>query len=79
MTNIPKPRTPMRLPPPAYLSSWRLPPPDDEVPVGVLRARRDVRLTIAKQDGRLGDTLAQWRNLAEAARLERLIHDRETK
>lgn len=69
MTNTPTP--------PARLPKWRLPPPDDTAPLGVLRARRDVRLTIAKQDGRLGDTLAQWRNLAEAARLDRLIHDRE--
>jgi hypothetical protein len=58
---------------------WRLPPPDDAVPLGVLRARRDVRLAIARQDTRLGDTLAAWRNLHEAARLDRLIHERESK
>jgi hypothetical protein len=38
-----------------------------------------VRLAIARQDTRLGDTLAQWRNLNEAARLDRLIHEREQK
>lgn len=58
---------------------WRLPPPDDKVSLGVLRARRDIRLTIARQDARLGDTLASWRNLNEAARLDRLIHEREAK
>lgn len=58
---------------------WRLPPPDDKASLGVLRARRDIRLTIARQDTRLGDTLACWRNLNEAARLDRLIHEREAK
>ena len=64
----------MTLPP----KPWRLPPPDDHVPIGVLRARRDVRLAIARQDAREGDLLASWRNTAEAARLDRLIHARET-
>ena len=63
----------MTLPP----KPWRLPPPDDHAPIGVLRARRDVRLAIARQDAREGDNLASWRNTAEAARLDRLIHARE--
>mgnify|MGYP006267414211 CR=1 FL=1 len=64
----------MTLPP----RPWRLPPSDDDAPLPVLRGRREVRLAMAKLDARAGDSLAQWRNLAEAGRLDRLIHDRET-
>ena len=54
---------------------YAMPPQDDAAQtVAQLKARRAVRLEIADRDPR--DSMTYFRNMAEAARLERLIRER---
>ena len=70
-------RAPENNPPIIHRRLYVAPKPDYNAPLGVLRARKEVREQILKQDFRRGNEVAAYRNMLSITELDRIIKSRE--
>lgn len=70
-------RAPEKNPPIISRRLYVTPGPDYNAPIGVLRARKEIREQILKQDWRRGNDVAAHRNMIAITELDRIIKSRE--